>query len=58
MDKIISFEQQGLAKSIGQGIGKAIPKVQPGWVAAFPAEVAVSFPCDLRLLFCNRFITP
>src|SRR5438045_3276076 len=53
--EIVAFEQKGLARRARQGVSEAIAEIQPRWVAAAPAKVAICLTGDPRLNFGNSF---
>jgi hypothetical protein len=54
VNKIYALEEQWLACGFGQGVCKAIAKVQAGGVAAAAAEIALSVSRDSGLLSRHR----
>src|SRR6266436_928227 len=54
--KILTFEQERLTGDFGEGVGKAIAEVQPGWVASL-AEIRPGLAGGMRLFLCNRLDT-
>jgi hypothetical protein len=54
VDEVLADKEERLVERLRQGVGEAVAKIEPGWVATTFAEAPVSIAGNPRLMHGNR----